>query len=73
MKTILYDDTYDGPRWTYGCLHRPVALGAVPAGWIVFGGRAHPAYPFGTIDYPHRLEPQVARQMGLVRLFLGEG
>ena len=61
METIqtLFDDTYTGPRWTYGLRNRPLSIGAQPLGWIIYslkgeGGR----FRFGTIDYPRELTPE---------------
>jgi len=57
----LFDDTYTGPRWTYGLRNRPLSIGAQPRGWIIDslkgegdGGR----FRFGTIDYPRELTPE---------------
>lgn len=55
MTKTEYDDTYTGPRWTYGLTYRPVRTGAVPAGWILFSNRPHADYPLGTVDYPRPL------------------
>lgn len=52
---LVYDDTYTGPRWTYGLSHRPLAAFAVPGGWIIQSDRADPAYRYGTVDYPRAL------------------
>ncbi|HEV8639416.1 MAG TPA: hypothetical protein VG370_34845 [Chloroflexota bacterium] len=58
MGALLFDDTYDGPRWRYAPLSRPVRTGAVPSGWIVGSVRpAHPAFPFGVVDFPRELTP----------------
>lgn len=57
----LFDDTYEGPRFTYGCWYRPVGYAQVPAGWIVNSVRPHAGYPHGTVDYPRELtEAEVA-------------
>lgn len=52
---MTFDDTYDGPRWTYGLSYRPLAYASVPAGWIIGSNRPHPAYHFGTVQYPREL------------------
>lgn len=66
MKTVLlFDDTYTGPRWTYGLALRPFAYAQVPEGAIVFSLRTHPAYRYGTVQYPFPLDAAVCRQMNL--------
>ncbi|MDP2661736.1 MAG: hypothetical protein Q8R28_13495, partial [Dehalococcoidia bacterium] len=56
MADILYDDTYTGPRWTYGLQYRPVAVETLPKGWIVFSKRPHKDFRnFGTVDFPFEL------------------
>lgn len=56
----LFDDTYDGPRWTYGLKFRPVSYANVPDGWIIHSGQEHPDFKFGTIDYPFDLGEKAA-------------
>lgn len=56
----LWDDTYDGQRWTYGLTYRPLAMGAVPDGWIITSNRAHPEFHFGTVDYPFPISHALA-------------
>lgn len=59
--TLIFSDTYTGPRWRYGLNYRPLAYAAVPAGLIIYSDRADPAYKFGTVDYPRELtEAEVA-------------
>jgi hypothetical protein len=56
MDAPLYDDTYKGPRWTYGMTHRPPHFSHLPKGWIIFSIRPHPKFPdFGVIDFPREL------------------
>ena len=62
-----YDDTYAGPRWTYGLTYRPLCSASVPDGWIVFSNRPHSDYPHGTIQYPH---PLTAHQCAAYELVL---
>lgn len=57
---LLFDDQYEGPRYRYGLRYRPVAIGAVPKGWIIGSLRPHPDYRHGTVDYPERLADRVA-------------
>jgi hypothetical protein len=68
---ILFDDKYNGPRWTYGLKYRSVSYGNVPAGWIVFSNREHPDFYFGTIDYPFDLE-ELADSMELTLVGVSE-
>jgi hypothetical protein len=68
MKTLLFDDTYEGPRWTYGLSLRPFGYAQVPDGAIVFSLRTHPRYRYGTIQYPFPLDAAVARQADLEEL-----
>lgn len=63
--TTLFDDTYTGPRWTYGLTYRPLGYAQVPDGWIVFSNRDHPDFRFGTVDYPNELHPDTVRQTQL--------
>jgi hypothetical protein len=58
---LLYDDTYRGPRYTYGLRYRPLGYAQVPPGWIIRSDRPHPEYPHGTVDYPRPLSPEEAR------------
>lgn len=55
MNEILFSDTYQGPRWTYGLTYRPVASAHLPKGWIVFSARKHPDFAHGTVDFPKQL------------------
>lgn len=58
---LTFDDTYTGPRWTYGLHYRPAGYGSVPPGRIIGADRAHPRYRHGTIAYPRELtEREVA-------------
>ena len=61
----LWDDTYTGPRYTYGLTYRPLGYAQVPAGWIIKSDRPHPDFRFGTIDYPFRLPDDVAARAEL--------
>jgi hypothetical protein len=65
VERPLFDDTYTGPRWTYGLSLRPLGYARVPDGWIVSSDRPHPRYAHGTVDYPHPLDERQARQMDL--------
>lgn len=51
----LWDDSYDGPRWTYGLTNRPLGIAHVPKGWILKSDRAHPRFRHGTVQYPRQL------------------
>ena len=53
--TIIYDKTYDGPRYTYGLEFRPMMIGAQPKGAIADSERSHPDYRYGTVQYPREL------------------
>lgn len=61
----LYDDTYEGLRWTYGLTYRPLGYANVPEGWIVFSDRKHTDFPFGTIDYPFELTARLVESFQL--------
>lgn len=76
---ILYDDSYQGPRWRYGLQYRPITsyLGCrdlatderIP--WILFSGRpsADPrCRTFGTFDCAMELSPFTCEQFSLVPL-----
>ena len=52
----VFNDTYTGPRWTYGMRNRPVGIGAAPKGYIIgSGGPAVGRARNGTIQYPREL------------------
>jgi hypothetical protein len=61
----LYDDTYTGPRWTYGLTSRPLGYARVPTGWIISSDRPHPRYRFATVDFPIPVPPEQAERFGL--------
>lgn len=71
---ILYDDTYHGPRWRYGLLHRPISSYFIGRGDgplphpILFSHRpsADPRFPHGEADWPCKLPEDQARHHGLV-------
>ncbi len=58
MTYIIYDKTYEGPRYTYGLQFRPMMLGAQPKGYIADSERSHKDYRYGTVQYPRRLYPE---------------
>ena len=64
MET-LFDDTYTGPRWTYGLTYRPLASAQVPDGWILWSERNHPDFPHGTADYPFELSDRQVKSFEL--------
>lgn len=75
-RTLLFDDTYAGPRWRYGLPRRHLVsyLATPVSGWILYSERRidDPRFPFGTIDYPRELTDAEARQhvlepLGIVR------
>jgi hypothetical protein len=55
VSTPLFDDTYLGPRWTYGLSHRPLGFFNQPKGYIIHSDRPHPKFMFGTVDYAFEL------------------
>lgn len=55
MTYIIYDKTYEGPRYTYGLQYRPLMVGAQPKGYIADSERDHPDYRYGTVQYPRKL------------------
>ena len=54
---IRYADTYIGLKCRYGCKRRPPAVWTLPKGWLVGSCEKSesPRYPFGTVDYPFKL------------------
>ena len=58
---LPYDDTYRGPRYTYGLRYRPLGYAQVPPGWIIRSDRPHPEYRHGTVDCPRPLTAQELR------------
>jgi len=47
----IYDDTYEGKRYTYGCRNRPPGYAAIPNNWICDSQRDNPRFRHGTIQY----------------------
>ena len=70
MAEILFDDSYKGPRFTYGLQYRPLTgIGNVPDGFIIFSDRPHPDFKnFGTVDYPRELTQAEINGFQLVRV-----
>lgn len=69
LADLLFDDTYQGPRFVYGLVHRPVSTYNLPDGFILRSQRAHPSYPaFGTIAYPRELSESETAHYSLVRV-----
>lgn len=55
--TTEFDDTYKGPRHTYGLSYRPLGSSTAPAGWIIQSNRPSADFPFGTVQYSRELTP----------------
>lgn len=68
MSNILFDDDYDGERFTYGLQNRPLSFASVPKGWIIDSNREHPDFLHGTVDYPGELTEDEVRSFQLVKL-----
>ena len=74
-QTSLEDDTYPGPRWRYGLMHRPISAyfigrngsGDLPHP-ILFSHRPSrdPRFPHGEADWPCELAADVASHHSLV-------
>jgi hypothetical protein len=73
----VFDDLYTGPRWRYGLpSHHAVHYLGSPAGpWILYSERRSedPRFPFGTVDFPHELPEDLARQLDLVLIATVKG
>lgn len=66
LQELFFNDTYTGPRFTYGLTYRPVDAGQIPDGWIIWSDKPHKSYPsFGTIDYPFELSKSQIKSFGL--------
>ena len=61
----LFDETYSGPRWTYGLTYRPLGYSNVPPGWIIGSDRKHSQFRYGTVDYPYLLADGLAHSFDL--------
>jgi len=61
-----YDDTYTGPRYTYGLMARPAGYGRIPEGYIIGSTKPSDRYRHGTIQYPRPLTPDEVRSYELV-------
>jgi len=70
MDRSIFDDEYTGPRYRYGLQYRPLSLGAVPEGWIIWSDRESDDFRHGTLDYPVKLPEGTANNYELV--FVGE-
>ena len=51
----IFDDEYQGQRFTYGLNYRPLDFASVPRGYIIGSAKENSAFKFGTIDYPFEL------------------
>ena len=65
---LVFNDTYTGPRWTYGSQLRPfMSLFGYFDGWILFSEGEHPAFAtFGTFQTYNPIPPETARRWNLV-------
>ncbi|MGE5610384.1 MAG: hypothetical protein ACM359_14110 [Bacillota bacterium] len=68
VSVPLFNDTYKGPRWTYGLSHRPLGFFNQPKGYIIHSDRKHPRFMFGTVDYPFELPAEEVSAFQLVRV-----
>jgi len=70
--SMLFDDTYRGPRWRYGLTARHIVYHlASPANdWIMYSERpsTDARFPFGTAEYPRELSEHETRTLQLVPL-----
>ena len=66
-----FDDTYTGPRWTYGSLHRPhMQCGySNKEKWIIYSDKVSVDFPaHGTAQTWQEIAPKEAERFGLVLL-----
>jgi hypothetical protein len=70
MTRAIFDDEYTGPRYRYGLQNRPIGGANIPAGWIIWSGRASTEFRHGTLDYPAKLPEGTADNFELI--FVGE-
>lgn len=63
--TPIYNDTYTGPRYTYGLQYRPADVAHIPAGWILWSEARHPEFRHGTVAYPRPLTDDEIRAFEL--------
>jgi len=69
MKPIVYDDTYTGPRWTYGAQLRPFLSIFGYQDFIIWSDRPHPDFPtFGTMQTTEPIPSRAAEGWGLILL-----
>ncbi len=62
----IFDDTYTGPRFKYGCTYRPPFNGGAPDGMIIFADKKHPDFDYGTIEYPFELTAEQISRYELI-------
>ena len=66
---VLWNDTYQGSRYTYALQLRPMSMFNLPSAYaeevIYLSHRTHPDYRHGTVDYAVRLPDEVAEHFDL--------
>jgi len=62
----LFDEDYEGARFTYGMVYRPLQIGAQPKGWIIGSLRDHPDFRHGIIQYPRELSADEIKSYELI-------
>lgn len=65
---VVFDDTYQGDRFTYGLKFRPVGKAQVPDGWIIWSDKDHKDFPHGTVDYPFEINAEIAKSFEMERI-----
>jgi hypothetical protein len=70
LRKALYHDTYDGPRWRYGLVHRPITSYFNVPGLpdpIIKSNLPDSRYPYhGVADWPEPIPEEEARHHSLV-------
>jgi hypothetical protein len=63
-----YDDTYTGPRWTYGSIWRPFTnMFGYFDGFILWSDKPSADYPtFGTMQTCKPIPPESAANWGMI-------
>lgn len=59
LTHLIQSDFWEGPRFTYALLNRPVRIANIPDGWLLNSAKPYAKYYHGTVDYPYRLPASI--------------
>jgi len=70
-QEIIFDEDYEGQRFTYGFTYRPVGISCQPEGFIIGSNKDHSDFNFGTLDYPFELSQEQVTSYELTKVEKG--